>query len=112
MVLTTAPSTPKLAGLKEIFDPDIILGFGLWNVLDYVLGELAIRYFTPLTGRPFGGIPALDVFGWDDIIVLIIEFIGAIFLKGRLQKIFFFAFWLNVFFKIGRIIQRSGISHL
>jgi hypothetical protein len=103
--LTTVPSM-KLAGLKEIVDPDLILGLGLAVTLDFALGYVATKLYTPLQGRifPMDG-KGIDVFAWDDLIMFAIEIGGALLAKGRLRKIFFYALWFSIFLKVAQIVQ-------
>jgi len=96
-VLTTAPSIPKLAGLKEIFDPDLILGLGLCITLDVLLGYVT-SVFTPLQGRLFTSF--LGGFAYDDILLLGIMIAGTILTTGRLRKIFIYALWFEICIRI------------
>jgi hypothetical protein len=113
--LTTVPSMPKLAGLKEIVDPDLLLGLGLSVALDFALGYVAIKLYPPLTGRPFGFMngKGIDVFGYDDIILFAIYIAGMLLTKGRLRKIMIYAFWFWLFLKIAAIVMvNSGIGFM
>ena len=104
MVLTTAPTSR----LKEIFDPDLILGLALSTALDFALCYVARFVFTPLTGRPFAFLgSAYDVMAWDDVLMFAIEIGGVLLTKGRLRKIFIYALWFSicVYFAINLSLQ-------
>jgi hypothetical protein len=112
--LTTVPSMPKLAtGLKEIFDPDLILGLGLAIALDFTLGYVAIKLYPPLKGRPFGAGSAYDICAYDDLLMFAIEIGGVLLTKGRLRKIFIYAFWFSIFHLLAAILQwKTGIGFM
>ena len=108
--LTTVPSMPKLAGLKEIFDPDLILGLGLAVALDFTLGYVAIKLYPPLTGRL--GVAPWDI-AYDDLLMLGIEIAGVLLMKGRLRKIFIYALWFSIFHRLAFKLQRiTGLGFL
>ena len=105
-LLATAPSST----LKELFDPDIILGLGLALALDCALAYIAINVYHPLMGRPFGEGSAYDIMAWDDVLLFAIEIGGVLLAKGRLRKIFIYALWFTICLMVaGTITWKTGL---
>jgi len=111
MVLTTVPTSGLKSRLKEIFDPDLILGLGLALALDFALGYVATRLYPPLAGRPFGSGSPFDICGYDDLILYGIEIAGVLLTKGRLRKICVYAFWFSMMILFACIVRwKTGVG--
>jgi hypothetical protein len=89
-------------GAKEIFDIDIIASLIVAVIIDYLWRYVAINVWTVLQTSIFEG------FHYDDLLVLVTDLVLAWVAKGRMRKIFVYAFWFNVAFEVYEAVNGIG----
>ena len=89
-------------GTKEIFDIDIIASLIVAIIIDYLWRYIATHVWTMLQTGIWEG------FHYDDLLVLVTDLVLAWFTKGRMRKIFVYAFWFNVAFEVYEALMGVG----
>jgi len=91
---------PKIE-VKQIFDFDIVAGLIVAFIVDYIWAYLALR----VSATAFLSTPIWKDFHYDDLLVLVTDVVVAWITKGKIRKIFIYAFWFNLAFEFYEILK-------